>query len=141
MKTNNFTKKVLFYLCSVCGNLIIKLNDSGLVPQCCGRDMILLEPGTTDASEEYHVPIWKMKGCKVMVEVGREYHPMTEMHYIQWIVVETNRGFYCKHLWPNMVPEACFRLCSEEYVTDVYAYCNLHKLWKAEPVDAPDSEE
>lgn len=128
----NLTKDLKFYVCNVCGNLIIKLNDSGLTPQCCGRDMEELAAGTTDGAMEKHVPIWEMEGCKVMVTVGSEPHPMTPEHYIQWIIIETNKGYYCKHLEPTDEPEACIKLCKNEMVKNVYEYCNLHKLWKAE---------
>ena len=39
-----------FYQCAHCGNLILKLKDSGVPFVCCGQPMTLLEPGTTDAS-------------------------------------------------------------------------------------------
>lgn len=129
MNTNFYADHLEFYACNVCGNLMIKLNDSGLTPQCCGRDMEKLTPNTVDADGEKHVPYWKMEGCKVMVTVGKEPHPMEEAHYIQWIVVETNKGYYAKHLSPTSEPAACFKMCKEETVTNVYAYCNIHKLW------------
>lgn len=129
---NFFAKQVNFFACNVCGNLIIKLNDSGLTPVCCGRDMEELTPGTSDGAFEKHVPIWEMEGCKVMVTVGSEPHPMTQDHYIQWIIIETNKGYYCKHLSPSDEPETCIKLCKNEVVKNVYEFCNLHKLWKAE---------
>lgn len=135
MKNIIFAKELIFYACPVCGNLIVKLNDSGLNPQCCGRDMERLTSGTSDGASEFHTPKWKMDGCKVIVEVGEEYHPMTDLHYIQWIIIKTNQGFYCKCLLPDMPPAACFKLCNEEFVTEVYSYCNRHKLWMAEPAD------
>ena len=140
MNNNIYTKDIEFYACSVCGNLIIKLVDSGLNPQCCGRDMIKLEAGTVDASSEKHVPVWKMCGCKIIVTVGEEPHPMTKEHYIQWIIVKTNQGIHARKLTPEDTPEACFKLCKGEEVEAVYEYCNLHKLWKADAKEAKQDE-
>lgn len=124
--------ELTFYRCNVCGNLIVKLNDSGITPVCCARDMEILTPNTTDGAEEKHVPMWMMDGCKVIVTVSTEEHPMSEEHYIQLIALETNRGFSVKYLCPGDNPEACFKLCKGEVVKNIYEFCNIHKLWKAD---------
>ena len=36
-----------------------------------------------------------------------------------------------KALKPGEEPAACFALCEGDEVEAVYAYCNLHGLWKA----------
>ena len=36
-----------------------------------------------------------------------------------------------KVLNPGDKPEVCFALCEGDQVEAVYAYCNLHSLWKA----------
>ena len=36
-----------------------------------------------------------------------------------------------KELHPGEKPEVCFALCEGDEVEAVYAYCNLHSLWKA----------
>ena len=46
------------------------------------------------------------------------------------IYLETDKGGARKALKPGDAPEACFALCNETPVA-VYAYCNLHGLWKA----------
>ena len=33
-------------------------------------------------------------------------------------------------LTPEDKPQACFALCCDDEVEAVYAYCNLHSLWK-----------
>lgn len=55
--------KTKFYLCPVCGNVLVKIEDSGVTPHCCGREMVELEPGTTDASLEKHVPVLSFSPC------------------------------------------------------------------------------
>ena len=90
-----------------------------------------LIPGTVDASKEKHVPVYAVKCGKVRVSVGEVGHPMTADHYITLVVVETNQGYQVKNLTPDMPPEVTFSLSAGEKVVGVYAYCNLHGLWKA----------
>lgn len=130
MNTTQKEKELKFYVCTVCGNVIYKLVDSGLTPQCCGRDMVELIPGTVDASIEKHVPVWMMDGCKVIIRVGEDAHPMTKDHYIKWVLLKTTKGIYIKDLEPGEDPVVCFKICKGETVKCVYEYCNLHKLWK-----------
>ena len=90
-----------------------------------------LVPGTTDAAVEKHVPVFEVKDNKVLVTVGSVEHPMAPEHYIEWIAVQTTSGNQRKMLQPGDKPQACFALCEGEEVEAVYAYCNLHSLWKA----------
>lgn len=121
-----------FYRCDVCGNIIAKVWDSGVNPQCCGKDMTEIKANTTDGAVEKHVPVVEIKDNTVLVKVGSNEHPMTEEHYIQWIAIETNTGNQRKCLNPGDKPEACFALCDGDKVLTVYEYCNLHGLWKAD---------
>ena len=57
---------------------------------------------------------------------------MVEEHYIEWIALQTKQGNQRKALKPGEAPEACFKICDGDEVVAVYAYCNLHSLWKAE---------
>ena len=120
-----------YYICETCGNIIEKINDSGVPVVCCGKPMKELIAGTVDASREKHIPVYSVEGNKVSVVVGSVEHPMVEVHYIQWIVLKTNKGIQRKHLSPNEAPRAEFTLLEGEVVEEVYEYCNLHGLWKA----------
>ena len=88
-------------------------------------------PGTSDASVEKHVPVYTVEKNKVRVNVGSIEHPMIEEHYIEWIVLKTNKGYQIKVLKPNEKPSATFAITDDENLENVYAYCNLHDLWKA----------
>ena len=70
------------------------------------------------------------EGSHVHVVVGETKHPMLEEHFIEWITLNTNQGIYRKQLNPGQEPVADFCLCDGEQVEEVYAYCNLHGLWK-----------
>ncbi len=121
---------IKFYICKHCGNIIAVVKASGAPISCCGQKMTEIEPGTTDAAVEKHVPVVKVKDGKVFVTVGEVAHPMLPEHYIEWIAVCTNKGNQRKKLAPGDEPRACFALCEGETVETVYAYCNLHSLWK-----------
>ncbi len=120
-----------FYVCEHCGNIVVKIIDSGVPVVCCGAPMRELVPGTSDGAYEKHVPAVKQEGNTVSAAVGSVAHPMTEPHFIQFIWLQTDKGNQVRSLTPADKPEACFTLCDGEKVLAVYAYCNLHGLWKA----------
>ncbi len=120
-----------FYICSHCGNVITKLSDRNVPVFCCGEKMTELTAGTSDGAVEKHVPVVMQADDLVTVQVGAVEHPMLEEHFIEWIAVRTTDGVHFKMLKPSEKPQAAFRLAAGETVQEVYAYCNLHGLWKA----------
>ena len=120
-----------FYRCSHCGTIIAYVENSGVPVFCCGQKMEEILPNTTDAANEKHVPVVNVEGNKVTVNVGTAPHPMTDAHYIGWVVLCTNLGNQRKLLSPDSEPKAEFLLLENESVEACYAYCNLHGLWKA----------
>ena len=124
--------KQQFFVCEKCGNMIAMVKSSGVPVMCCGQKMTELIPGTSDGAHEKHVPVFTVEGNQVHVTVGEVEHPMLEAHYIEWISLQTKQGNQRKELHPGETPKACFALCEGDKVEAVYAYCNLHGLWKAE---------
>jgi len=120
-----------FYICRHCGNVVAMVKSSGVPVVCCGEPMQELVPGTVDAAVEKHVPDYKVEGNKVAVAVGSVEHPMLPEHYIEWIWLQTKHGDQLARLTAGKKPEACFTLCEGDEVEAVYAYCNLHGLWRA----------
>ena len=120
-----------FYICEHCGNISGMFNDAGVPMMCCGQKMTKLEPGTVEASEEKHVPVVNVEGNTVEVNVGSVDHPMVEEHSILWVYLQTDRGGQRKCLEVGSAPKVTFALYDETPVA-VYAYCNLHGLWKTE---------
>lgn len=120
-----------FYRCAHCGQIIAVVKKTGVPIICCGEPMKEIIPGTTDASLEKHVPVYEVKDGKVVVKVGAIDHPMLPEHYIEWVAIQTKFGNQRKSLKPGDAPQVCFRLCDGDEVEAVYAYCNLHSLWKA----------
>ena len=81
------------YRCTHCGNIVAFLKDAGVPLFCCGQKMELLVPGSVDAAQEKHVPVAKVEGHTVEVTVGAVDHPMVPEHFIEWILLETNKGY------------------------------------------------
>ena len=121
-----------FYKCEKCGSFVIKINEAACTPVCCGEPMAELIPGTSDGAHEKHVPVVEVNGNKVTVKVGEVEHPMMEAHYIQYIWLETDKGFMQKDLKPEEKPVAEFVLADGEKAVAAYEFCNLHGLWKKE---------
>lgn len=120
-----------FYKCEHCGNIIAMVKSSGVPVMCCGQKMTELVANTQDAATEKHVPVWTVEGNKVKVAVGSVAHPMVDAHYIEWVSLQTKFGNQRKALNPGDAPEVCFSICEGDEVEAVYAYCNLHGLWKS----------
>ena len=124
-------KNTKFYICPVCGNIVEMVHNAGPKPFCCGQRMQELVPGSVDASVEKHVPDVKVGEGYVEVSVGSIHHPMEEGHRIEGVRLVTDKGSYRKQLNPGEAPRVKFLLDGEKPL-EVYAYCNLHGLWKTE---------
>ena len=100
-----------FYECRHCGNIMTYQREVALTVYCCDRAMQEMEPNTADASGEKH--------------------PMENEHHIQWIILETSRGYHKRHLQPGGDPAARFTLQNDEEIRSAYEFCNMHGLWKS----------
>ncbi|MBR4039608.1 MAG: desulfoferrodoxin [Clostridia bacterium] len=120
-----------FYICPDCGLVIESIHDSGIAPSCCGMKMDELHPNTVEASGEKHIPVASVKDGVVTVNVGSVDHPMQDVHYIEWVQLITDRGIQRRYLRAGEAPNVIFHI-GEEKALAVYAYCNLHGLWKTE---------
>lgn len=128
--------KTVFYKCPHCGNVVMMMVDSGVVPVCCGDPMKRLDPHSFDGAREKHVPaVTRTEHGALEIKVGEVPHPMTPEHHICFIAVETANGIKVCHLDPEKPAEVVIRTdCCE--VTAVYEYCNLHGLWVTTDIPA-----
>lgn len=120
---------IAFYRCEICGNIVDLIKNGGGQLVCCSKHMAKLEANSTDAAQEKHVPVVEIKDGKIYITVGSVEHPMIEQHYIEWIAVVTDKGVERVTLLPGEKPQAVF---TDKGNSIVYAYCNLHGLWKLE---------
>lgn len=84
---------------------------------------------SVDAAFEKHVPIYEAFDDYMTVRVGEDLHPMEDDHYIMWIAVVYENNLEVVKLKPGDTPEANFKYVKG---AKIYAYCNLHGLWKCE---------
>lgn len=123
--------EIRFYVCEHCGNIVGLIHNAGVPMMCCGQKMTELTPNTVEASVEKHLPVVTVDGDKVTVEIGSAPHPMLEEHHIVWVYLQTDRGGQRKCLEVGAEPKVTFALADEKPVS-VFAYCNLHGLWKTD---------
>ncbi len=120
-----------FFRCKHCGNLVEVIHASGVSIVCCGEEMELLVPNVTEAAGEKHLPVVNVEGDIMQVNIGEVNHPMVDVHYIEWVYLETTNGCQRKHLKPGDSPSVTFDIGDDKPIA-VYAYCNIHGLWKTE---------
>ena len=122
---------ITFYHCKKCGNVAVKVHDGGGALVCCGEEMSVLEPNTTDAAVEKHVPVIKHQEEDVVVQVGSAMHPMVDDHHIEFVAAVYNDRAEVACLKPGEDPAAEFTLVGNGKVK-AYEYCNKHGLWASE---------
>lgn len=121
--------KTMLFRCPVCGNVIMKVIDGGVIPSCCGKQMEELHANVSDGKSEYHVPVVECEhDNKAKIRIGKDLHPMSADHYIQFVCVETCCSMQIHFFKPDDKPQ--IELCADCRITAVYAYCNIHGLWK-----------
>ncbi|MGL4913715.1 MAG: desulfoferrodoxin family protein [Romboutsia sp.] len=125
-------KSPKFFICNICGNIVEMIEDKGPKVFCCGKKMEAIIENTKEASTEKHIPKVTLNEDVVKVEVGSVLHPMTQEHHIGWIYVVANNGIRRIGLEIDKDPIVEFKLNKDEKIEEVYAYCNLHGLWKIE---------
>ena len=113
------------YQCESCKKTVISGTELKL------EGFVELIAGSVDAAKEKHVPVVTKKCKQVKVDVGSVAHPMTEEHLIEWVAIETEQGYQVKYLTAGAEPICEFSLAGGDKLVAVYAYCNLHGLWKA----------
>ena len=118
-----------FYFCKICKNMVGVLRDSKVPLVCCSSEMIELVPNTVEAASEKHLPAVTVSGDSIKIQVGSVPHPMEEAHRIEFVYVETERGGQRKCLKAGDTPNISFSFLEDKPVA-VYAYCNLHGMWK-----------
>ena len=117
-----------FYQCGKCGNLFQMMENGGCVPT--GEMLRLVEPNTTDAAVEKHVPVIEKIDGGYKVKVGSVPHPMEAEHFITFIILETDDGMiYQKNLKPGDAAE--MTVITGANVVRAVEFCNKHGLWQA----------
>ena len=118
--------------------LFFKNDETGKFIATIDRDMeapagyTAVAANSVDAAVEKHVPVVELQrdGHVISVTVGSVEHPMLEAHYIGWIALEAEGRLEVHYLKPGQTPTTFF--AGGVKSGTVYAYCNLHGLWKTD---------
>ncbi|MBS5282640.1 MAG: helix-turn-helix domain-containing protein [Clostridiales bacterium] len=123
LKTNENTsgniKKIQFYVCPICGNIIMAVGEGHF--SCCG---IILPKQEPESMDEAH---------SIFAEtIDHEYyitmqHPMNKEHYISFIAYVTSDSVEIVKLYPEQDISVRFRKKGHGIL---YAYCNRHGLFR-----------
>ncbi|MBN2504312.1 MAG: desulfoferrodoxin [Bacilli bacterium] len=119
------------YYCKHCKRICYTYPvDSTLV--CCGDEMTLLEPKTTDQGNEKHLPVVeRIAKDKIKISIGSVMHPMLPEHFIQWVFVAQDDTYQIKTFKPGEAPEVVMNIIPGQDIK-VYEFCNIHGLWMTE---------
>ena len=113
-------KKVKFYICSTCGNVLFSTGEADI--SCCGRKLVMLV--ATKAVDESH--------SMHIAEIEDDYfitidHDMTKAHYISFVAFIG----YDRVLLVKLYPEQNAEIRIPRMTGDkLLAYCNKHGLWE-----------
>ena len=120
-----------FYICPTCGNVIELVEDHGIPVFCCGQKMDELVPNTVEAAVEKHIPVATVENGVLKVSVGEVEHPSIAAHWIPFIAVKAGDLVMRRSIKATEKPEAIFPLGDFKGEVEVYAWCNLHGMWKS----------
>lgn len=86
-------KKMRFYVCRECGNIITATSDAAVT--CCGNRLTASEPRKAEESEQLKVE-----------DIGGEWyisaeHPMTKEHYISFVAYQSDSSFMMFRQYPE----------------------------------------
>ncbi|MGH0053601.1 MAG: desulfoferrodoxin family protein [Sphaerochaetaceae bacterium] len=120
-------KKLHFYRCPVCHSMVDLVNDEGHSLHCCETEMQLMKPKNAEQSDAYHEIVLTHRGTLLYVKIGSKPHPQSEEHCITTIFLVTKNDTL-RHDIRKGTPAATVFTDIEH--GDVYAYCNVHGLFK-----------
>ena len=112
-------KKMHFYVCPVCGNIITSVGQGSF--SCCG--ISLPEQECENCDEDHMINL---------ETVDQEYHvtlnhPMTKRHYISFVAYVTSAGAEIVKLYPEQDISIRFRKKGHGLL---YTYCNRHGMFR-----------
>lgn len=86
-------KKMKFYVCPDCGNLITTATEAGM--SCCGRTLLPLEPKKAEGEDRLSVE--KIDDSWFVSSP----HPMTKEHYVSFAALLTGDTLFLRRLYPE----------------------------------------
>ena len=128
------TEKLQIWKCPLCGNMVESIRGGGGSLVCCGIYMILESEEKNGELGKNHIPVVWADQDVITASAGQTPHPMTSEHHIEWIEIHNEQGFSQRlFLKPGDLPQSFFQ--KQHSVFTVRVYCNIHGLWKGEPIN------
>ena len=112
------------FRCNNCNRLIVEITDESSKINCCKENLELIDLAKVNQSEE-HKPHYRHVGNLLNVKIGKNSHPMIDIHYIKYIIVQTTNGIQIERLKPNTNSNTNILLKDNEEVIGVYSYCSV----------------
>lgn len=111
-------KKMHFYVCPVCGNMINAMTDTGI--SCCGKKLQPLQPHKADENQKLNV-----------ARIENDFyitanHPMEREHYIPFVALLTSDTLMLRKLYPEWELQVRIPIFSHGRLL---WYCNRHGLF------------
>lgn len=112
-------KKILFYMCPICGNIITSVGQGNF--SCCGITLPVQEAEKCDEGHMIEVETIENEYCVTV------RHPMTKGHYLSFIAYVTSDTFELVKLYPEQDVSVRFKRKGHGMF---YAYCNKHGMFQ-----------
>ena len=112
-------KRTRFYVCPVCGNVILSAGDAAV--SCCG---ISLPPLTAEEPDAAHTPTVETVEDEYYVTVA---HEMSKTHYLSFLAAVTDGSAHLVKLYPEGEAAARFK---RGRIDALYLYCDRHGLFR-----------
>lgn len=112
-------RKVLFYVCRQCGNILTSTGKSTIT--CCGRTIDALSVSQSTAKHTLEV-----EPIDDSLYVSSK-HPMTKEHYISFMALVTDSTVWLHRLYPEQDAATSFPLMFRRGT--LYAYSAQYGLW------------
>lgn len=110
-------KKIKFYICAECGNILMQSGSGEIV--CCGKKLDALTP--TYADEAHSIKTEEIENDFYITW----NHSMTKEHYMQFVAYVKFDRVLLIRLYPEQSGEVRF---PKMYGGKIYLYCNKHGL-------------
>lgn len=120
-----------FYICEETQTVVEVVAGQAAPLTIDGKEMKELVPNSTDAAVEKHMPVLSVENGVLKVCVGEVEHPSIEKHWIPFVAVKAGELVMRREIKATEKPEAIFPLGDYKGEVEVYAWCNLHGIWKA----------
>lgn len=111
-------KKICFYVCPVCGNIITSVSETGV--SCCGKKLKALTPEKAEETNRLNVEVIENEFF-----ISSE-HEMTREHYISFIAFLTGDTFILRKQYPEWNLQTRFPFFSHGRLI---WYCTRHGLF------------